>query len=65
LAEHSSEIFALPDVVGHGVGADENGNAVIEIYVSGKARRAVGPSFPTEIEGIPVRVIETGAIRAY
>jgi hypothetical protein len=64
-SRHSSELFALSDVVGHGVGADESGNAVIEVYVKGRARRAVGRGYPTEIEGIPVRVIETGPIRAY
>jgi hypothetical protein len=64
-ARHSDEIFVMPDVVGHGVGADENGNAVIEIYVSSKARRTASRPFPTEIEGIPVSVIETGPVRAY
>jgi hypothetical protein len=64
-ARHSDRIFALPEVVGHGIGADENGNAVIEIYVASKARRGVGQAYPSDIEGIPVRVIETGQIRAY
>lgn len=59
-ARHSDQIFALPAVVGHGVGASERGEAVIEIYV---ARR--GRGFPDAIEGVPVRVIETGRIRAY
>jgi len=62
-ARHSNELFALPDVVGHGVGSDRNGNAVIEVYVSSSGRRPAG--FPTEIEGVPVRVIATGPIRAY
>ena len=39
-ARHSNQIFALPDVVGHGVGTDENGDAVIEIYVKTQADRA-------------------------
>jgi hypothetical protein len=64
-ARHGSELFALSDVVGHGVGSDESGDAVIEVYVKGRARRAVGRGYPTELEGIPVRVIETGLIRAY
>ena len=64
-SQHSSELFALSNIVGHGVGADESGDAVIEIYAKGRARRAVGRGYPTEIEGIPVRVIETGPIRAY
>jgi hypothetical protein len=62
-SRHHDEIFALPDVVGDGVGADANGHAVTEIYVSNTARRSVG--YPTSIEGIPVRVIPTGKIRPF
>jgi hypothetical protein len=61
---HSNAIFALPDVVGHGVGADENGDAVIEIYVKTKGKQGAG-GHPSDIEGVPVRVIETGPIRAF
>lgn len=64
-ARHSDEIFALPDVMGHGIGTDSGGNAVIEIYVSNSVRRIAGRHFPTELEGIPVSVIETGVVRAY
>jgi hypothetical protein len=63
-ARHSDRIFALPDVVGHGVGADDNGDAVIEIYVKTKGRQGAG-RHPSDIEGVPVKVIETGPIRAY
>jgi len=63
-ARHSNQIFALPDVVGHGVGTDENGDAVIEIYVKTKGRQGAG-GHPSDLEGVPVRVIETGPIRAY
>jgi hypothetical protein len=63
-ARHSDRIFALPDVVGHGVGADENGDAVIEVYVKTKGRQGAG-RHPSDIEGVPVKVIETGPIRAY
>jgi hypothetical protein len=61
---HSNRIFALPDVVGHGIGADEHGDAVIEIYVKTKGRQGAG-GHPSDIEGVPVSVIETGPIRAY
>jgi hypothetical protein len=64
-ARHSAQIFALPAVVGRGIGSDERGDAVIEIYVTSKARHGVGRPYPSDIEGIPVRVIETGPIRAY
>jgi hypothetical protein len=64
-ARNNDAIFALPDVVGHGVGFDGTGEAVIEIYVASKARRAAGQPLPVDIEGVPVRVIETGVIRAF
>ena len=64
-SRHSPELFTSSDVVGHGVGVDESDDAVIEVYVKGRARRAAGRGYPTEIEGIPVRVVETGPIRAY
>ena len=64
-ARHSDEILALPDVVGHGIGTDNEGNAVIEIYVSNSARHIAGRPFPTEFEGISVSIIETGPVRAY
>jgi hypothetical protein len=64
-ARNSGRIFALPDVVGHGVGFTATGEAVIEIYVASGARRAAGQPMPVDIEGIPVRVIETGVIRAF
>lgn len=64
-SRYSPELFALPDVVGHGVAADANGDAVIEVYTRGRARRAAGAGYPTELEGIPVHLIETGPIRAY
>ena len=64
-ARNSDAIFALPDVVGHGIGFDEAGEAVIEIYVTSKARRAAGQPLPNNLEGIAIRVIETGVIRAF
>jgi hypothetical protein len=63
-ARHSNRIFALPDVVGHGIGTDQNGDAVIEIYTNTKGRQGAG-GHPSDIEGVPVHVIETGPIRAY
>ena len=64
-ARNSKRIFALPDVVGHGIGVDEDGNAVIEIYVANQAKRAAGKPLPTQIEGVPVRVVATGRVRAF
>ena len=64
-ARNSDAIFALPDVVGHGIGVNEAGEAVIEIYVASKERRAVGKPLPSDIEGVAIRMIETGVIRAF
>jgi hypothetical protein len=62
-ARNSAAIFALPDVVGHGIGRAADDRAVIEIYVATPAGRA--GSYPSHIEGVPVRVIETGEFRAF
>lgn len=64
-ARNSERIFALPDVVGHGVGFDADGEAVIEIYVRGQAKREANRPLPVEIEGVAVRIVETGDVRAY
>jgi len=64
-ANHEQELFRIPGVVGTGLSVDENGNPVIEVYVANRARRAVSSPIPVSLEGIPVRVIETGVIRAF
>jgi hypothetical protein len=64
-SRHSADLFALSDVVGHGIGATESGDAVIELYVKSGTRHPAGNVYPTQVEGIRVRVIETGSIRAY
>ena len=62
---HSNELFALPGVAGHGIGVDADGEAVIEVYVENASQREVGRPIPNDIEGIPVRIVSTGAIRAF
>lgn len=64
-ARHEEELFRIRGVVGTGIGADEDGNAVIEVYVKGAAKQVVGEPIPDDLDGIPVRVIETGEIRAF
>jgi hypothetical protein len=59
---HAQEIMGLANVVGHGIGVDEEGNAVINIYVS---KDSAGGHYPAQIEGVNVRVINTGPIKAY
>lgn len=61
---HEEELLRTPGVVGTGIGADVNGNAVIEIYVKGGAKKEVGQPIPDTLDGVPVRVIETGEIKA-
>lgn len=63
---HSAVLFAIPGVIGHGVGASETDPdaAVIEIYLESaneQARRAI----PAALEGIPVRVVVTGPVVAF
>ena len=62
---HSNELFAVRGVVGHGVGLDADGDSVIEVYVENASRRAAGRPIPSEIEGIPVRIVVTGPIHAF
>jgi hypothetical protein len=62
---HSDVLIGLPGVVGHGLSVDENGEPVIEVYVKAAGRGAVGAPVPSEIDGISVRVVETGPIHAY
>lgn len=64
-ARHEESLFEMPDVVGTGVSVDPAGNPVIEVYVKGGGTRAVGRPIPKTLEGIRVRVIETGPIRAF
>jgi hypothetical protein len=60
---HSTRVMGLPGVCGFGVERDEHGADVLVIHV--KAGHAGGGSrFPREIEGYPVRVVESGPFRA-
>ncbi len=63
-ARHREELFSIPGVIGTGVSVDENGEPVIEVYLLSTARDVEHP-IPTELEGIAVRVVVTGTIRAY
>ena len=61
-ARNSDRLMALPEVVGHGIGFDDAGRPVIELYLQ-TGRRAT--SIPSEVEGVQVRTVVTGPIRAY
>jgi hypothetical protein len=62
-ADYEVELFAHRGVVGTGIGVDEQGEPVIEVYL----REVVGDPdhiIPSELEGIPVRTLVTGRIMA-
>lgn len=64
-ARNSDRLYAIEGVVGHSVSIGADGNPEILVYSSDVARRGLGQSIPTELEGIQVRVVETGPIVAY
>ena len=59
------EDIEIPGVVGTGVSLDDDGNPVIEVYVERAARATPARPIPKELDGVTVRVIETGPVRAY
>jgi hypothetical protein len=52
--------------MGGGVGASQTDNtkAVIHVYVHRDTPAALKAQLPTEIEGVPVELVETGPIKA-
>jgi hypothetical protein len=62
--QHRTDLMANPDVVGTGIGVDENGQPVIQVYTRGVARRD-GHPIPSELGGIQVHVVVTGEFHAY
>ncbi len=62
-ARHEDSLFRNPAVVGTGISLNESGDAIIEIYTKHGLRRAKR-KLPRRLDGIPVRIIETGLIYA-
>lgn len=58
---YSAQYLRLPEVSGFGVERDKTGRYVITIHVNDLRIRK---RLPKEIEGYPVRVIESGPFRA-
>ena len=61
--KHNRELMSAPGVVGTGVGRDASGHPVIEVYVerdTPETRQAI----PDTIEGVDVRIVETGRFEA-
>lgn len=63
-ARHTDELLERRGVMGTGLGLDENGDPVIEVYVKSATAEA-GRPIPSDLDGIAVRVIVTGQIRAF
>ncbi len=63
---HSTALFGVPGVVGHGVGFSEIDPEapVIQVYVV-RATEKVRQALPTELEGIPVKIVVTGRLVAF
>lgn len=63
-ARHSDQLFAIPGVRGHGIGISPSGATDIQVYVE-KDNAATRSEIPHSIEGVPVQIVVTGAIKAY
>ena len=62
LARHGSAWMALPGVVGTGIGLAD-GRSCITVLVA-KASTELRRRIPTEVDGYPVRIVETGRVEA-
>jgi hypothetical protein len=63
---HEGRLLAIPGVIGVGVGVSEKTSrqAAIEIYVK-EAGESLHRVLPKSLDGVEVKIIETGEIRAY
>jgi len=66
LTDNSTWLLSTHGVVGVGMGLTESGDrAAIHVYVDWKVEGGRGSQgIPCEIDGVPVRIIRTGAIKA-
>jgi len=63
---HEGRLLAIPGVIGVGVGVSEKAirQAAIEVYVI-QATDSLRQALPKSLDGVEVKTIETGEIRAY
>jgi hypothetical protein len=62
---HEDQLMNVPGAVGSAIGVgDQPGKAAIVVYVK-KLTPQVNAAAPTNVEGTPVKLIETGEIVAY
>ncbi|UCE62129.1 MAG: hypothetical protein JSU63_10545 [Phycisphaerales bacterium] len=60
---NSARLFAIPDVVGHGISLDANGNVIIKVFLA-RESADVRAQIPAALENVPVRVEVTGPFEA-
>jgi len=61
---HESDLFKIPGVIGTGIGAaGQPGKVAIQVYVDHETSQ-IDSAVPATLEGIPVKVIETGQFTA-
>jgi hypothetical protein len=62
--KHSTQLTSIPGAVGTGIGiGDQPGHAAIEVYVKKMTPEAQAAA-PTNLDGVPVRLVEKGEIFA-
>lgn len=62
---HEDSVMNIPGVVGIGIGLTEDGKDLAFIVYVEKLTPAVEAQVPDRIEGVPVRIIESGIFKAY
>ena len=62
---HESDLFKIQGVIGTGIGAaDQPGKAAIQVYVDHETSQ-IDSAVPATLEGVPVKIIETGQFTAF
>jgi len=63
---HEGRLLSIPGVIGAGVGVSEKaiGQAAIEVYAI-QATESLNQALPRSLDGVEVRMVETGEIHAY
>lgn len=64
-ARHEDGIMDIPGVVGIGIGLTEDGADLAFIVYVEKVTSSVKVKVPSHVEGVPVRMIESGIFKAY
>jgi hypothetical protein len=62
---HEDRLMGIPGAVGTGIAAsDEPGQAAVAVYVTKLTSQAQAAA-PKEVEGLPVKLVESGEFNAY